>query len=237
MLSQRWGNEERGGTFPFVRGHNFEIIILCEVNEYKIAVNGVHYASFKHRIPNLQRVTFVSIDGGVKIYNIRYDPPSVVIPSAAAYPPTALTNEMTVMNPPTPYVGALSGSLQNGTMIKVKLTVKHNPTRFDINLQNSMRENPSPNIAFHFNPRFNDATIRCNSLKGGRWDPNEEKAAPFFPFVAGGTFEISILCMKKCYVVLVDGNKMVEYIHRQRVHTVNALSVRGDVVIREITMQ
>ncbi|XP_033625559.1 uncharacterized protein LOC117288794 [Asterias rubens] len=237
LKSQQWGPEERGGTFPFVRGQNFEVIILCEVNEYKVAVNGVHFASFRHRIPDLQRVSFISIGGGVKIYNIRFDPPSVVIPPAAAYPPAALTNEMTVMNPPTPYVGALSGSLQNGAMIKVKLTVKPNPNRFDINLQSSMQQNPRPNIAFHFNPRFNDATIRRNSLKGGRWDHGEEKDAPFFPFLSGGTFEITILCMNKCYVVLVDGNKMVEYNHRQGVNTVNALAVQGDVIVREITMQ
>ncbi|XP_071797023.1 uncharacterized protein [Asterias amurensis] len=237
LKSQQWGPEERGGTFPFVRGQNFEVIILCEVNEYKVAVNGVHFASFRHRIPDLQRVSSISIGGGVKIYNIRFDPPSVVIPPAAAYPPAALTNEMTIMNPPTPYVGALSGSLQSGAMIKVKLTVKPNPNRFDINLQSSMQQNPRPNIAFHFNPRFNDSTIRRNSLKGGRWDHGEEKDAPFFPFLAGGTFMITILCMNKCYVVLVDGNKMVEYNHRQGVNTVNALAVQGDVIVREITMQ
>ena len=43
--------------------------------------------------------------------------------------------------------------------------------------------------------------------------------------------------MNKCYVVLVDGNKMVEYNHRQGVNTVNALAVQGDVIVREITMQ
>lgn len=42
--------------------------------------------------------------------------------------------------------------------------------------------------------------------------------------------------MKKCYKVLVDGNQVAEYNHRQGLHTVNALAVQGDVSIQEISM-
>ena len=66
----RWGNEERDGPSPFVRGGHFDLLILIEHNEFKIAVNGMHYTSFRHRNP-LQEANHVGISGDVEIYSVR----------------------------------------------------------------------------------------------------------------------------------------------------------------------
>uniref|UniRef100_A0A336KHY2 Galectin n=1 Tax=Culicoides sonorensis TaxID=179676 RepID=A0A336KHY2_CULSO len=57
-----WGPEERYGGCPIYFGQTYDILVLAEHSQYKIAVNGSHLCTFTHRIP-LSRVTFVSVSG------------------------------------------------------------------------------------------------------------------------------------------------------------------------------
>lgn len=45
-----------------------------------------------------------------------------------------------------------------------------------------------PDVAFHFNPRFNEQTVVRNSNINGVWGPEERGGG--FPFVPGGRFEV-----------------------------------------------
>lgn len=73
LQNQQWGPEESHGPyFPFVVGQHFEILILTEGDEYKIAVNGQHFCEFKHRIP-IYRVTSLSVNGDATINEIKYE--------------------------------------------------------------------------------------------------------------------------------------------------------------------
>lgn len=75
---QQWGPEEsHGDPFPLVVGQGFEILVLVEHESYKIAINGVHYAEFRHRIP-ISRVTHVAIDGEVSIGMLGFEGTSSV---------------------------------------------------------------------------------------------------------------------------------------------------------------
>lgn len=65
-----WGSEERDGPSPFVRGGHFDMLILIEHNEFKIAVNGQHFTSFRHRNP-LQEANHIGISGDVQIYSVK----------------------------------------------------------------------------------------------------------------------------------------------------------------------
>lgn len=61
-MNRIWGTEERYGHSPIYFGQPFDILVLAEHSQYKIAVNGNHLCTFGHRLP-LTRVTFVSISG------------------------------------------------------------------------------------------------------------------------------------------------------------------------------
>ena len=65
-----WGNEERDGTNPFTRGTHFDMLILIEQGEFKLAVNGKHFTSFRHRNP-LAEANHVSISGDVQIHSVK----------------------------------------------------------------------------------------------------------------------------------------------------------------------
>ncbi|KAK7874239.1 hypothetical protein R5R35_006278 [Gryllus longicercus] len=72
LQNMNWGPEETFGHMPLARGQGFEIIVLCDPDHYKIAVNGQHFTEYIHRIP-YQRVSHLTIDGDVTIAMISYE--------------------------------------------------------------------------------------------------------------------------------------------------------------------
>ncbi|XP_054616891.1 galectin-8-like isoform X2 [Dunckerocampus dactyliophorus] len=72
FLSGCWGDEERHLTsFPFGPGQYFEIIILCNLQQFLIAVNGVHQIAYKHRVQDLRQVTRLEVKGDVSVMDAR----------------------------------------------------------------------------------------------------------------------------------------------------------------------
>ncbi|XP_047377244.1 galectin-8 isoform X1 [Sciurus carolinensis] len=72
FLQEAWGEEERNITcFPFSPGMYFEMIIYCDVREFKVAINGVHSLEYKHRFKELGRIDMLAIDGDIHLLEVR----------------------------------------------------------------------------------------------------------------------------------------------------------------------
>ncbi|XP_004712245.1 galectin-8 isoform X2 [Echinops telfairi] len=72
FLQDCWGEEERNITsFPFAPGMYFEMIIYCDVKEFKVAINGVHSLEYKHRFKELSNVDTLEIDGDINLLDVR----------------------------------------------------------------------------------------------------------------------------------------------------------------------
>ncbi|KAM4633489.1 galectin-8 [Polymixia lowei] len=72
FLSDCWGPEETVlAHFPFSPAQYFEMIILCEAHQFKVAVNGVHQLDYKHRVQDLRRVTELEILGDVQLLDVK----------------------------------------------------------------------------------------------------------------------------------------------------------------------
>ena len=55
-------------------------------------------------------------------------------------------------------------------------------------------------IAFHFNPRFEEGgSVVCNTKKKGLWGLEEKKT--HLPFQRGSPFELSFLVLSSCFQV------------------------------------
>ncbi|TKC41434.1 hypothetical protein EI555_014517, partial [Monodon monoceros] len=68
FLQESWGEEERNITcFPFSPGMYFEMIIYCDVREFKVAVNGVHSLEYRHRFKDLSHIDTLEIDGDIHL--------------------------------------------------------------------------------------------------------------------------------------------------------------------------
>uniref|UniRef100_A0A224YXK8 Galectin n=1 Tax=Rhipicephalus zambeziensis TaxID=60191 RepID=A0A224YXK8_9ACAR len=108
IQAQQWGPEEsHGDPFPLVAGQSFEILVLVE-HEYKIAINGKHYAEFQHRIP-IQRVTHLTMDGDTTISLVQFEG----VPSMPSGPDMHMPMPMPVAPPSgrvSPYGDARFGA-------------------------------------------------------------------------------------------------------------------------------
>jgi galectin-4 len=73
----------------------------------------------------------------------------------------------------------------------------NNASRFEFNLLTGT--NPGADVAFHFNPRFDQHESIRNSCQGGGWGAEEKQGG--FPLRAGEDFEIQIICFPEFYQV------------------------------------
>lgn len=72
FLQDAWGEEERNITcFPFSPGMYFEMIIYCDVREFKVAVNGVHSLEYKHRFKELSSIDTLAVDGDIHLLDVK----------------------------------------------------------------------------------------------------------------------------------------------------------------------
>ncbi|KAH0507187.1 Galectin-8 [Microtus ochrogaster] len=72
FLQDAWGEEERNITcFPFSPGMYFEMIIYCDLREFKVAVNGVHNLEYKHRLKELSSIDTLAVDGDIHLLDVR----------------------------------------------------------------------------------------------------------------------------------------------------------------------
>lgn len=48
-----------------------QIIILCELHQFRVAVDGLHQLVYKHRVPDLKQITEVEVLGDVQLLSLR----------------------------------------------------------------------------------------------------------------------------------------------------------------------
>uniref|UniRef100_A0A4W6FZK3 Galectin n=1 Tax=Lates calcarifer TaxID=8187 RepID=A0A4W6FZK3_LATCA len=72
FLSECWGPEEtKLDSFPFSAGQYFEMIILCDSQQFRVAVNGIPQLDYKHRVKDLIQINQVEVRGDLKLQDIR----------------------------------------------------------------------------------------------------------------------------------------------------------------------
>lgn len=71
-LGESWGQEERElPVFPFSPGEYFEILILCQPHQFKVAVNGSHLFDFRHRAQDLSSIDQLEIMGDLELSDVK----------------------------------------------------------------------------------------------------------------------------------------------------------------------
>ncbi|XP_055982487.1 galectin-9-like [Sorex fumeus] len=138
------------------------------------------------------------------------------------------------LSPAVPFQGFIQGGLQDGLKITIAGYVLnvYGENRFHVNLQNGGSGN---DVAFHFNPRFNEGLVVCNTKQNGCWGPEERERR--MPFRKGNTFELCILVRSASFTVNVDGNFFNQYSHRVPFHLVDTIAVAGCVQLSYINFE
>ncbi|XP_065136201.1 galectin-5-like [Paramisgurnus dabryanus] len=127
---------------------------------------------------------------------------------------------------PVPYRSIINGGLKPGKSFTVRGVVSCNPHRIAFNFRHLL------GIAFHYNPRFDENKVVCNSWDG-QWGPEEYPAG--MPFKAGQPFEIYIFCTDHSFNVCVNGVQVHSYKHRFcSLNGIDVFEVTGDVQINHV---
>ena len=84
-----------------------------------------------------------------------------------------------------------------GRVINIQGRSNNNASRFEINLLTSTYG--GGDVAFHFNPRFDQREAVRNSCHGGGWGAEEKQGG--FPLQPGQPFDIQIICFPEHYQV------------------------------------
>uniref|UniRef100_K7GBB3 Galectin n=1 Tax=Pelodiscus sinensis TaxID=13735 RepID=K7GBB3_PELSI len=137
-----------------------------------------------------------------------------------------------------PFTGPIDGSLSNGMMVIISGTVSQNcdRTRFHIDFESASSQNPQNDIAFHFNPRFEEGGyVVCNTFENQSWGKEERKYK--MPFLKGHSFKVKILVKHDSFMVTVNEDHFLEYKHRIPVHKVKAIGVAGGMEVSDISFQ
>ncbi|KAF5899236.1 grifin [Clarias magur] len=88
-------------------------------------------------------------------------------------------------------------------------------------------------IAFHFNPRFTESDIVCNSFLKNHW--GQEERCTHFPFVADEPFQIEIDSDDDNFHVYVDDTKILQFKHRVKdLKTITRVQVVNDIIISSL---
>lgn len=253
---KRWGKEEVASPVPFdlSRGNDFIIHILVTEECYMVAINGRHFASFAHRFP-YNKVKGVEIRdvADVEVEQIRVSdypvPTKMFKPNNLAFDYlkdeeiehlicfksyTECSEDTQIEFLPMPYYGRFEERFTSGKEIHVIGRVKVLPHSFFINLQDSSRVWPHPNIPLHLNPRFGHVgkknVIIRNSWLNGKWD-EEERCITQDPnsFVPGCWFHLCIACHDEDYQICLNKILIAEFPFRINPNIVNTLVIQGDV--------
>lgn len=48
-----------------------QLLILCDLQHYSVAVNGLHQLDYKHRVQDLSRITQVEVLGDVTLQDVQ----------------------------------------------------------------------------------------------------------------------------------------------------------------------
>ncbi|KAM6146759.1 galectin-2 isoform 1-T2 [Phoenicopterus ruber ruber] len=110
--------------------------------------------------------------------------------------------------------------MKTGHTLKLKGKISEDADHFSINLGCS-----SSDLALHFNPRFNESVIVCNSRCSTAWQ--EEHRDNHLCFSRGSTVKIVIeMLADKFQVKLPDGHE-VEFPNRHCYEKISYMSIKG----------
>ncbi|XP_041035253.1 galectin-9-like [Carcharodon carcharias] len=146
-----------------------------------------------------------------------------------------MVEQQPIYNPIIPFTGVIFGGLQDGKMVIIQGQVPGHAKRFAVDFQCGSSAKPRADVAFHFNLRYDEGTVVCNTLEHECWGCEERK--PQLPISCGSYFELIFNVRSYCFQVSVNGQHFIEYNHRLPYTRVDTLKVSGDVHVNAITFR
>ncbi|XP_038642139.1 galectin-9B-like isoform X2 [Scyliorhinus canicula] len=146
-----------------------------------------------------------------------------------------MVEQLPIYNPIIPFTGVIFGGLQDGKMVIIQGQVPGHAKRFAVDFQCGSSVKPRADVAFHFNLRYDEGAVVCNTLERECW--GREERASQIPTSRGSYFEMIFNVRSYCYQVSVNGKHFIDFNHRLSYGRVDTLKISGDVQVNAITFR
>ncbi|KAM9477503.1 galectin-related protein B [Clarias gariepinus] len=144
---------------------------------------------------------------------------------------------------PTPrteegYVGQIKGGLRPAMRIVVMGIIHKKPKSMMVTLSCPPRgegdEEQEGDVGLQMTIKFMEKAVVRNSRVSGKWGTSEGIIS-FFPFAAGESFKMEIVCEHQQFRILVDGQPLCGFTHRvTQLASLTSLRVGGDLQLTKI---
>lgn len=140
--------------------------------------------------------------------------------------------EWLVDNPEVPFLRILHQVFQPHSDIVIDGLCLPNALRFSLNLYIGNHE--TSDIAFHFNPRFDQKYCARNCRFQSKWGPEEGQNNMGFPFQRGQPFHLEVFFTHTEFLVAVNGLHYCAFTYRAPLYNVTRLEIKGDISMTRI---
>ncbi|XP_028645744.1 galectin-2 [Grammomys surdaster] len=111
-------------------------------------------------------------------------------------------------------------NLKSGVSLKIKGKIHNDVNHFTLNLGQQ-----KDTLNLHFNPRFNESTIVCNTCDGGSWGP--EQRENHMCFSPGSEVKFTIAFQEKDFKVTMPDGHVLTFPNRLGHNHLHYLSMEG----------
>ncbi|XP_063821755.1 tectonin beta-propeller repeat-containing protein [Ostrinia nubilalis] len=125
----------------------------------------------------------------------------------------------------------LNNSFLSGSTLKITGCLSDDIKRFHVNLQGPeikkqrhRIEVEVTDIPFHFNVRFDESIVVCNSKIGGSWETEERHPLPLAP---GQEFSVKIVSESKGFKIVVNDKSFCFFEHRLNPESITSVLIHG----------
>ncbi|XP_042356678.1 galectin-related protein A-like [Plectropomus leopardus] len=133
------------------------------------------------------------------------------------------------------YTGEIKGGLRPSMKLVVMGIINKKPKNMEVILSSTPQEEETEgDVGLQLKVSFMDKAVQRNARLAGKWG-RPETTLSFFPFAAGESFKMEIVCEHQQFRILVDGQPLCGFTHRlSRLASLTALRVFGDLQLTKV---
>lgn len=137
-----------------------------------------------------------------------------------------------------PFTVKIPGGFSKNHILNIVGKTKMLPNQMTINLQDTAKVYPHPNIALHINPRFSHQGgkhVMCmNSWLNGKWCKEQRTDLETNHLSPGRQFKVTIETSSECYSISINDIFFSEFLYRYEPSMVNILNIFGDITLEKV---
>ncbi|XP_068608439.1 galectin-related protein A-like [Brachionichthys hirsutus] len=133
------------------------------------------------------------------------------------------------------YIGAIKGGLRPSMKLVVMGIINKKPKSIEVTLSGTpQEEEEEADVGLQLKVNFMDKAVQRNARLSGKWGPAENTLS-YFPFAAGESFKMEIVCEHQQFRILVDGQPLCGFTHRfSPLASLTALRIFGDLQLTKV---